>query len=156
MSNEKMENLLNLALDATEREREKSLDLDTGYDRAERTWEVIVKFGGTEEALRGLFAEKFPEEYDRIRITNLRNEYAILLLPEHIVELVAALTEIESLEKPTLLFFAVNNGRRVSCINQLQTVGTEQGTLSSGRNLSGTGVIVAVIDSGERVIIMSS
>ena len=28
MSNEKMENLLNLALDATEREREKSLDLD--------------------------------------------------------------------------------------------------------------------------------
>ena len=51
MSNEKMENLLNLALDATEREREKSLDLDTGYDRAERTWEVIVKFGGTEEAL---------------------------------------------------------------------------------------------------------
>jgi len=30
MSNEKMENLLNLALDATEREREKSLDLDTG------------------------------------------------------------------------------------------------------------------------------
>ena len=63
MSNEKMENLLNLALDATEREREKSLDLDTGYDRAERTWEVIVKFGGTEEALRGLFAEKFPEEY---------------------------------------------------------------------------------------------
>ena len=42
MSNEKMENLLNLALDATEREREKSLDLDTGYDRAERTWEVIV------------------------------------------------------------------------------------------------------------------
>ncbi|MFQ7239407.1 MAG: hypothetical protein ACLRP8_10680 [Roseburia intestinalis] len=105
MSNEKMENLLNLALDATEREREKSLDLDTGYDRAERTWEVIVKFGGTEEALRGLFAEKFPEEYDRIRITNLRNEYAILLLPEHIVELVAALTEIEYMEKPKLFVF---------------------------------------------------
>ena len=103
MSNEKMENLLNLALDATEREREKSLDLDTGYDRAERTWEVIVKFGGTEEALRGLFAEKFPEEYDRIRITNLRNEYAILLLPEHIVELVAALTEIDLLSSCFLL-----------------------------------------------------
>ena len=64
--------------------------------------------------MRGLFAEKFPEEYDRIRITNLRNEYAILLLPEHIVELVAALTEIEYMEKPKLLFFAVNNGRRVS------------------------------------------
>ena len=148
MSNEKMENLLNLALDATEQEREKSLDLDTGYDREERTWEVIVKFGGTEAALKKLLAEKFPVEYDRIRITNLRNEYAILLLPEHIVELVAALTEIEYMEKPKLLFFAVNNGRRVSCIDQVQTVGTVQGVVSSGRNLSGAGVIVAVIDSG--------
>ena len=148
MSNEKMENLLNLALNATEQEREKSLDLDTGYDREERTWEVIVKFGGTEAALKKLLAEKFPVEYDRIRITNLRNEYAILLLPEHIVELVAALTEIEYMEKPKLLFFAVNNGRRVSCIDQVQTVGTVQGVVSSGRNLSGAGVIVAVIDSG--------
>ena len=148
MSNEKMENLLNLALDATEQEREKSLDLDTGYDREERTWEVIVKFGGTEAALKKLLAEKFPVEYDRIKITNLRNEYAILLLPEHIVELVAALTEIEYMEKPKLLFFAVNNGRRVSCIDQVQTVGTVQGVVSSGRNLSGAGVIVAVIDSG--------
>ena len=148
MSNEKMENLLNLALDATEQEREKSLDLDTGYDREERTWEVIVKFGGTEAALKRLLAEKFPVEYDRIRITNLRNEYAILLLPEHIVELVAALTEIEYMEKPKLLFFAVNNGRRASCIDQVQTVGTVQGVVSSGRNLSGAGVIVAVIDSG--------
>ena len=148
MSNEKMENLLNLALNATEQEREKSLDLDTGYDREERTWEVIVKFGGTEAALKKLLAEKFPVEYDRIRITNLRNEYAILHLPEHIVELVAALTEIEYMEKPKLLFFAVNNGRRVSCIDQVQTVGTVQGVVSSGRNLSGAGVIVAVIDSG--------
>ena len=147
MSNEKIENLLNLALDATEQEREKSLDLDTGYDKEERTWEVIVKFGGTEESLKRLLAENFPKEYDRIKITNLRNEYAILLLPEHIVELVAALTEIEYMEKPKLLFFAVNNGRRVSCINPLQTGQMRGGT--AGRNdLSGTGVIVAVIDSG--------
>lgn len=147
MSNEKIENLLNLALDATEQEREKSLDLDTGYDKEERTWEVIVKFGETEESLKRLLAENFPKEYDRIKITNLRNEYAILLLPEHIVELVAALTEIEYMEKPKLLFFAVNNGRRVSCINPLQTGQMRGGT--AGRNdLSGTGVIVAVIDSG--------
>lgn len=147
MSNEKIENLLNLALDATEQEREKSLDLDTGYDKEERTWEVIVKFGGTEESLKRLLAENFPKEYDRIKITNLRNEYAILLLPEHIVELVAALTEIEYMEKPKLLFFAVNNGRRVSCINPLQT-GQMQGRTAGRNDLSGTGVIVAVIDSG--------
>ena len=43
MPNEKMENLLNLALAATPEEREKSLELDIGYDSAEQTWEVIVQ-----------------------------------------------------------------------------------------------------------------
>ena len=39
MENAKLENMLNLALDATQREREKSLNLDVGYDREEKTWE---------------------------------------------------------------------------------------------------------------------
>ena len=38
MENAKLENMLNLALDATQREREKSLTLDVGYDQEERTW----------------------------------------------------------------------------------------------------------------------
>ena len=54
MPNEKMENLLNLALEATQEEREKSLELDIGYDSAEQTWEVIVKFVGTTEELEAL------------------------------------------------------------------------------------------------------
>ena len=40
----KIENILNLALDATQEEREKSLNLDVGYDVTENRWEVIVKF----------------------------------------------------------------------------------------------------------------
>ena len=35
MASQKIENLLNLALDATAREREKSLELDVGYDPVE-------------------------------------------------------------------------------------------------------------------------
>ena len=112
MPNEKIENLLNLALDASGEEREKSLELEVGFDREEKNWEVIVKFSGTEEELRLLLRQNFPEEYDSIRLTSLRNEYAILVLPEHIVERVAALNEIEYMEKPKLLFFAVNNGKR--------------------------------------------
>ena len=46
----KIENILNLALDATREEREKSLNLDVGYDVADDSWEVIVKFFGTTEA----------------------------------------------------------------------------------------------------------
>ena len=41
MNNEKLENLLNLALDATSEEREKSLELNVGYDNIARTGEVI-------------------------------------------------------------------------------------------------------------------
>ena len=52
MDNSKLENMLNLALDATEAEREKSLNLDVGYDRQERTWELIVKYSGTIGAWR--------------------------------------------------------------------------------------------------------
>lgn len=48
----KIENILNLALDATREEREKSLNLDVGYDVADDSWEVIVKFFGTTEELR--------------------------------------------------------------------------------------------------------
>ncbi len=104
MPNEKMENLLNLALAATQEEREKSLELDIGYDSAEQTWEVIVKFVGTTEELEALLFKNFPEEYPRIQLTNLQNEYAVLVLPEHLVEPVAALDKIEYMEKPKLLF----------------------------------------------------
>lgn len=140
MPNEKMENLLNLALDATEEEREKSIELDVGYDRTENTWEVIVKFGGTTEELDAVLRENFGEQYARIRMTNLLNEYAILTLPESLVGPVASLPEIEYMEKPKLLFFAVDNGKRASCITPLQT--------GTGLRLSGAGVLVAVIDSG--------
>lgn len=161
MSNEKIENLLNLALDATREERDKSLELDVGFNGAEQTWEVIVKYGGTTAQLQELLQNKFPEQYEQIRITNLQNEYAILVLPESIVQSVANLTEIEYMEKPKSLFFAVDSGRRASCITPLQTgamlPGQEDGTgrqtedvekTDDRNNLTGAGCIVAIIDSG--------
>ena len=43
MENQKLENLLNLALEATPRERELSENLQIGYNPEEQTWELIVK-----------------------------------------------------------------------------------------------------------------
>lgn len=155
MNSEKIENQLNLALDATREEREKSLELDVGYDSAERTWEVIVKFGGTREELENLLRENFSQQYGRIRVTNLQNEYAILLLPESIVAEVAALPQIEYMEKPKSLIFAVNQGKQASCINPLQTEAGKVGAPGQGgginpswNDLTGFACIVAVIDSG--------
>ena len=47
MNNQKLENLLNLALEATEEEREKSRQLEVGYDPEEKKWELIVRHTGS-------------------------------------------------------------------------------------------------------------
>ena len=44
MPDQKLDNLLNLAMDATEEEREKSRNLNVGYEKQTRKWEIIVKY----------------------------------------------------------------------------------------------------------------
>ena len=44
MADQKIDNLLNLAMDATPEERRKSENLNVGYDSAMRLWDVIVKY----------------------------------------------------------------------------------------------------------------
>ncbi len=131
MDNPKFENLLNLALDATAREREKSLNLGVGYEPVERRWDLIVKYSGN----IGRIAEEHPE----ITVRELLNEYALLNVPDSLIDAVASAPEIEYVEKPKRLFFAVNQGKRASCILPLQT---------ARYNLTGKGVLVAFLDSG--------
>lgn len=129
MTSQKAENLLNLALDATEEEREKSVQLETGFDPAGRTWELIVKYSGNLDEARRI-AE---------RVTELMNEYAIIVIQESLIAALTELPEIEYIEKPKRLFFEVLNGKRVSCIDEVQ--GARFG-------LFGQGVLVGIVDSG--------
>lgn len=129
MTDQKIENLLNLALNATEREREESLELNVGYDREEREWEVIVKYSGNLDAVRAI----------GIQVVELYNEFAILTVPEDLVERLAEFSQIEYIEKPKRLFFQVANGRRVSCVPPVQ---------NPPFSLFGSGILIAVIDSG--------
>ena len=46
MDNQKIENQLNLAIEATPAERAKSMDLNVGFNQEEASWQVIVKFFG--------------------------------------------------------------------------------------------------------------
>ncbi len=131
MESEKFENLLNLALDATERERQKSLNLGVGYEPETARWELIVKYSGD--------IMRLSRENPQIRVEELSNEYAILNVPESAMEQVADAVEVEYVEKPKRLFFAVREGRQASCITPLQ---------SARYNLTGKGVIVAILDSG--------
>ena len=165
MDNQKIENQLNLAIDATLEERNKSMDLNVGFDSETARWQVIVKFYGMENELRAVFENAFPNQFSSIKIQDLIGKYAILEVPENLVEQVAALPEIEYMEKPKRLFFAVNNGRSASCINFLQTGASVTGRMQNGdglsrqlvtppsglnsrNNLTGKGTIVAIVDSG--------
>lgn len=127
--NQKIENILNLAMDATPAERERSPELETGYDQEAGTWELIIKYSGSLEAAAPLAEE----------ITELLNEYAIVRIREERIRELAALPGVEYIEKPKRLFFEVENGRRVSCIDSVQ---------DSRFSLFGKGVLIGVIDSG--------
>ncbi len=131
MASEKFENLLNLALDATEREREKSLNLGVGYEPEEERWELIVKYSGD--------IMRLSRENPEIRVEELSNEYAILNVPESAMDQVANAVEVEYVEKPKRMYFAVREGKQAACITPLQ---------GAQYNLTGRGVIVAILDSG--------
>ena len=46
MNSQKVDNLLDLALDSTTEEREKSLNLNVGYNSESHLWDVVVKYTG--------------------------------------------------------------------------------------------------------------
>lgn len=136
MTNQNIENLLNLALDATTGEREKSQNLNVGYDAQNREWEVIIKYSGEISEIQS-FASS---------VVLLKNGYAIVTLKESDISKLSEVPQIEYIEKPKRLYFEVVNGRRVSCINSVQSTRFFQG--ESGGPLFGSGVLVAILDSG--------
>lgn len=129
MDSQKNENLLNLALDTAPGERERSLELNVGYDMQEKTWEVIVKYHGSLQELseRGILVEE------------LIAGYAILTVPESLMERLSEAEQIEYVEKPKRLFFSDLAGNEASCFAPGSQI---------SETLTGKGVLVAVIDSG--------
>ena len=145
---QKVENMLNLALDATETEREKSLELDVGYNPIDREWDLIIKYSGTLEMVRTL----------AVSVTELANQYAVITIQESKIDTLTRLSEVDFIEKPKRLFFQVMNGKRVSCIDEVQKTPfsvwrkiapSEQAEERGGNsNLYGNSILVGVVDSG--------
>ena len=129
MADQKLENLLNLALDASEEERDKSLELGVGYNPIGREWDLIVKYSSNLECARRLGA----------KVVELQGGFAIVTIRENLIGALSKCAEVEYIEKPKRLFFQIENGKRASCIIPVQR---------PPLSLSGRGVLVAVIDSG--------
>jgi subtilisin family serine protease len=132
MPNQKLDNQLNLAMEVPEAVRERSMELETGFDPETRKWELIVKYSGSLDDLREL----------GIRVDEMLNEYAIITIPEDKIDLISQFPQIEYIEKPKRLYFVLNRAKAASCINQVQMEDDLR------LNLTGKGVIVAVLDSG--------
>ena len=129
MQSQKIENLLNLSLEATLEEREKSTELEVGFQPVEGLWDLIVKYSGDLSDIRAL----------GIQTVELQGGYAILTIAESQIAVLAEFPQIEYIEKPKRLYFEALQGKIASCILPVQR---------RPWNLSGKGVLAAVIDSG--------
>ena len=136
MPDQKLDNLLNLAMDATEEEREKSRNLNVGYEKQTRKWEIIVKYSEMGDFVKVLLGG--PE----ISVVPLLGRYAIVTLPESMLDEYSRRPQIEFIEKPTRLYFEDLFSKEASCITQVQR--DEPGNLQ----LTGRGVLIGIVDSG--------
>lgn len=132
MEDQKMDNLLNLALDSTNQEREKSGNLNVGYEEESGLWDVVVKYSGDIRDLSG----------ERIRAVPLLGGYAVVTLPQEELERFSDCPQVEFMEMPKRLYFQLLQGTEASCVRSVQEeIGSEPG-------LSGRGVLMGIVDSG--------
>ena len=129
MPDQKVENALNLARNISAKELEKTTDLQIGYDKNERKWELIIRYEGSLAKVRQLSDS----------VTELLGGYAVITIAEDLINVVSDLQEVIYVEKPKRLNFQIENGIRNSCINPVK---------SSPYNLSGEGVLIGIVDSG--------
>lgn len=134
-NNEKIDALLNLSMNSTQEERKRSQVLAVGFDDIGQIWEVIVKFNGEFQEL----LSKFPS----VEGLELLYQYAILRIPEELVDAVASDVQISYMEKPKNLFFAEKEKPyRKQTAAQIGSCQIEDAVFL------GRGVIIAVVDSG--------
>ena len=126
---QKLENILNLALETPEEEREQTESLNVGYSAETRSWELIVKYHGSLDRLRE----------QNIVVEELIAGYAILTVPEALVDTVSDTPEIEYVEKPKRFYYGQTDPAGTSCFPPV-TMRTPF--------LNGRGVLLAVLDSG--------
>ena len=128
MDSQKIENLFNLSLSVDVAEREQSALLREGFDLFNNTWEIIIKYQGNIERY----------ETDLIQIEPLIAGYAIVTLPDALLDDFVALPEIEYVEKPKPFYFQDMTAQRESCISAVT---------NAEPFLTGRGVLVAILDS---------
>lgn len=129
MYSQKLDNTLNLALNSSNTELDKSMDLSVGYNPIEDTWELIVKYAGSVSSIYPLCHS----------VITLSENFLIITIERANIDALSELPEVIFIEKPKHFFFQNELSREVSCIPQLNR---------PPLSLTGKDVLIAVIDSG--------
>ena len=127
---EKFENQLNLALDLTEEEREKSEDLNAGYDRETNQWEIIFQYSGALDTI---------SHTQSTMIEPLSMGYAVAYIKENELDTFSQNEQVIYIEKPKNLLLNRQSSIAASCMLSVK---------NPPLSLTGRGVFVAVIDTG--------
>lgn len=127
---EKFENQLNLALDLGEEQREKSEDLDAGYDKETNQWEVIFRYSGTLDTIK---------RSETTVIEPLSMGYAIAYIKENELDAFSRNEQVIFIEKPKNLLLNRQPSIAASCMLSVK---------NPPLSFTGRGVFVAVIDTG--------
>lgn len=127
---EKFENQLNLALDLSEQQREKSEDLDAGYDKETNQWEVIFRYTGSLDMIKRSETTVFEP---------LSMGYAIAYIKESELDAFSRNEQVIFIEKPKNLLLNRQLSIAASCMLSVK---------NPPLSLTGRGVFVAVIDTG--------
>lgn len=149
----KLSTELNLALQTPYDERVDSLDLNVGYDEVFNEWELIVRYTGSLSDISRELGFSY---------TELLNGYAVIRIRSEKIDALTSFSQIIFVEKPKQLYAEEYIKQQSQNRNQNQIQNKNQnpkpirgfsqscmGLVQTGDiNLTGKGVLVAVIDSG--------
>ena len=133
MNFSKISPLLLASLDASISERERSDELNTGYNSTTQTWSVILRYSGDFSDIYAILPDA-----TRASCVLLLSNYAILETDRAQIELLSELSSVIYMEKPKRMFFEVVEASQASYIP----------TPTESLSYSGKGVLVGIVDSG--------
>ena len=126
----KIDTEFRLALELDEKVREKTNDLNVGFDERSGEWELIIRY------IRSLsdVAKEIPLTY-----TELLNGYAIIRINQEYINELSNHPNIIWIEKPNTMITEIFTAMRISCIPRVK---------ANPLNLSGEGITISILDSG--------
>ncbi len=130
MTESKISPELSIAIGIPETEREKSLNLNVGYNSFLEEWELIIRYTGSLAEIQKELA---------IPVEELMGGYAIIRIPQYLIGRLSDYPQIHYIEKPKSLLLEEMEGITASCISRVRL---------SPYFLTGKGTYVACLDSG--------